>query len=232
MIGAAFEQDRKCSAAIRGAVVSPASKQTHVGTTSPSANLEVTGAIKATSAAPSLILFETDQAHTNGHRIRAGAGVLEIQAEDADGTTDGDIQLEGWGGASLRLLTLRATDTTITGDVAVSGGLTANNIYNTSDWTRSVGAENSEGYVKMPNGVILQWGTISGMVSGATASLTLPIAFPNSHISGVASPTKQSAVTGAHVGYYEPTSKSTADVTHDTVTSSANSDISWFAIGY
>jgi hypothetical protein len=99
-----------------------------IGTVSPSVKLDVAGSIKATSAAPSVQLFEDDQSHTNGHRIRAFDGVLEIQAEDADGTTDGDINIEGYGGAALRLLTLRATNTNVTADLDVAGDLTATNL--------------------------------------------------------------------------------------------------------
>lgn len=115
-----------------------------IGTVSPSVKLDVAGGIKATSGAPFLTLFEDDQAHTNGHRIRASAGVLEIQAEDSDGTTDGDIQIEGWGGASLRLLTLRATNTNVTGDLDVAGDLTAPNLIGQSQtWQDVTGSRSS-----------------------------------------------------------------------------------------
>jgi hypothetical protein len=60
----------------------------------------------------------------------------------------------------------------------------------------------SPGYLKLPSGLILQWGTFGGSPSGDTA-ITFPIAFPNAFLSGNISGLNSG--TGAFGGYNSPT---------------------------
>jgi len=97
-------------------------------------------------------------------------------------------------------------------------------------FSQSFGPTSSEGYTVFPNGLIMQWGT-TGLLSGTTI-VTLPIAFPNAHITGVASPSQSSVLTGNVSAYYVVQSLTQCRITHD---ASGNSDVSpvgWIAIGY
>ncbi len=87
----------------------------------------------------------------------------------------------------------------------------------------------SNGYQKLPSGLIKQWGSISVSGAGVTAAVTFPIAFPNTNLHVVLSATgtplvDQRAVTdsvlsnnGMNVAYYG---------------SGSSSRIRWEAIGY
>jgi hypothetical protein len=56
-------------------------------------------------------------------------------------------------------------------------------------------SKTSNGYQKLPNGLILQWGTVS-FVASSTATATLPIAYPNATLQTMAtSPTASTPIT-------------------------------------
>jgi len=59
----------------------------------------------------------------NQHRILGTGGSLYIQAQDSDGTTDGDMHLTGYNNNDLGLLRIKAANTTITGDVTIGDDL-------------------------------------------------------------------------------------------------------------
>ena len=97
-------------------------------------------------------------------------------------------------------------------------------------FTQSLGGTGSEGYTIFPNGLIMQWGR-TGTLSGDT-TVTLPIAFPNAHITGVASPSQSSALTGNVSAYYVVSSLTQCIITHDASGNSDSSPVGWIAIGY
>jgi hypothetical protein len=84
------------------------------------------------------------------------------------------------------------------------------------------------GYTKLPNGLIIQWGRITTLAS-SSVTLTFPIAFPTNQYSFVATQTYNGAGTGsadATVWYWQ--SGALASVTlYSTVTTPAT----WIAIG-
>ena len=100
-----------------------------IGTSSPSAaldvvgNTEISGNLSVSSNTPVINLLETDT--TNQHRILAADGSLYIQAQDSDGTSDGDMHLTGYLNADLNLLNIKATTTAMNGNLTVTGSVTS-----------------------------------------------------------------------------------------------------------
>ena len=84
-----------------------------IGTTSPATALEVAGDVTVSGTDPIIYIKETD--NSAEHRIMSSGGALYIQAEDSDGTTDGDLHLTGWGNNDLSLLNIKAVNTELNG---------------------------------------------------------------------------------------------------------------------
>ena len=81
------------------------------------------GNIIASGTEPFIRISETDTSAQ--HRIISSNGALFIQAEDSDGTTDGDMYLTGMNSQDARLITLRAVTVTMNGDLEVDGDVQA-----------------------------------------------------------------------------------------------------------
>ena len=96
-----------------------------IGTQSPSAALdvvgdaEINGTLSVSSATPVINLLETDT--SNQHRIIATGGSFYIQAQDSDGTNDGDLHLTGYLNDDLNLLNIKAVTTAMNGNLTVTG---------------------------------------------------------------------------------------------------------------
>lgn len=65
----------------------------------------------------------------------------------------------------------------------VAAGTQSNHAVNLGQFASSIGAN---GYTKLPNGLILQWGTTAIPTSTQSVTVTLPIAFPNNAFASVA----------------------------------------------
>ena len=112
-------------------------------------------------------------------------------------------------------------------------------IIDSSDY---VSDKSLNGYTKLPNGLILQWGSISETVSGLSDKITwvqYPIEFPNRVFNVTHSFSCQDSNTNARIGacYSYPNSNSQfkvrwngLDLPH--VHTIANVRFSWLAIGY
>ena len=94
-----------------------------------------------------------------------------LTAEAADGTLK--LARGNAGATTQDILTVDAS-----GDVLVGG----NNLNLFS--AKSLAAN---GYQKLPSGLIIQWGLSSSFSSASNATVTLPIAFPTTNLSVVAS---------------------------------------------
>ena len=90
--------------------------QTFTGTTTVDA-LVATGTLSVSSTQPVINLVETDT--SNQHRIIGSDGSLYIQAQDSDGTTDGDMHLTGYFNTDLNLLNIKAVTTAMNGNVGI-----------------------------------------------------------------------------------------------------------------
>lgn len=63
---------------------------------------------------------------------------------------------------------------------AASGHTHDNLVCSTIDITNGASKNRTSGYVKLNNGMILQWGTVQDVVNETTTAVNFPIAFPNS----------------------------------------------------
>jgi hypothetical protein len=54
------------------------------------------------------------------------------------------------------------------------------------DFPQLVRSYGTQGYQKLPGGLIIQWGTTGGINPGSSVSVTFPIAFPNKALSAIA----------------------------------------------
>ena len=97
-----------------------------------STGLDVTGDVTVSGTDPTIYINETDT--SANHRILSSAGALYIQAEDSDGTSDGDLHLTGMNNNDLRLLNIKAVDTDINGNLSVTNRVTATTV-DLGDWT-------------------------------------------------------------------------------------------------
>ena len=116
------------------------------------------------------------------------------------------------------------------GHMKVSGNIDAWNVYKNTDWSTS---KATNGYCKLPNGVIIQWGyqvvTPTAANTVTTQSVTFPITFPSA-CRGV-------QVT-ARTSVPNIITSSSANITSSgfeiamTRTNTTATGYSWFAIGY
>lgn len=91
------------------------------------------------------------------------------------------------------------------------------------DATKSLAAD---GYLKLPGGVIIQWGDFTSASSGGISSVTMPLAFPSACVFAMAS---RILVTSGPGNVAILRSKSTTTLSFAT----ANSEVHcWFAVGY
>ncbi len=91
------------------------------------------------------------------------------------------------------------------------------------------GANQSPGYIKFPNGIILQWGFIFTNGSSSGQTVTYPIAFPHAMLISAASDQGVGMYTGALVDL----SNSQGIVYGGTATNTyAPGGIGWIAVGY
>ncbi|SFM21548.1 pyocin knob domain-containing protein [Pelosinus propionicus] len=88
------------------------------------------------------------------------------------------------------------------------------------------------GYQKLSNGLILQWGRYVNTVGNATIAVTLPITFPNAFLVPSATLRGSNYYTGNSSCYADIISSSQIRLTIDEDSAGPSSDIFYFAIGY
>ena len=93
----------------------------------------------------------------------------------------------------------------------------------------SAGGNETNGYVKFPNGIIIQWGFLSTNGSSSGQTITYPITFPNAMIISSASDQGPGMNTGALVNL--STSQGTLYAGSSSGTYTATG-LGWIAIGY
>lgn len=89
---------------------------------------------------------------------------------------------------------------------------------------QSLGAS---GYQKLPSGLLIQWGTVPITASGATASITMPVAFA-AFYSAIAVPASVAGATPISLGIDAGTTLSTLKVNNHSGISKSGF---WIAIG-
>lgn len=102
-----------------------------------------------------------------------------------------------------------------------------------ADFLRDFGASlSSNGYMKLSNGLIIQWGTITGTFTAAVDNnVTFPIAFPNATLNLVGANSDVAAQGNAVVGFnYSPPPGPTGFKFRTSV--SGQNRLNWIAIGH
>jgi hypothetical protein len=142
-------------------------------------------------------------------------------------TVGGGVEFSGSGGIQRSALT---------GDVTASAGSNATTIANgvvsfakmvSSEWTSD---KNVAGYMKLPNGFIIQWAT-NGSLSATTTSVTFEVAFPTACLLVIPWIRNISASATTATGHVGSGNLSTTgfDLYNRT---SITLDLAWLAVGY
>lgn len=91
-------------------------------------------------------------------------------------------------------------------------------------------SKTSEGYQKLPSGVIMQWGSISATSGSADVSLTFPITFPTAVLSIAG--TTGATTTGSFCSFNTLTTSGASVGGWSASTSRSVTPVKWLAIGY
>lgn len=142
---------------------------------------------------------------------------------------NGSLHFGGMPGASQFTATLDADKLWVAGDVKTSNGKSLNTALQPSDY-RSQWQQN--GWVRLPNGLILQWGKTPVVHDENSTDIVFPIAFPN-RVLNIQLTENQMRTVAAHA-----THLAALNVTNSKFTFKINSTLpidssaDWFAIGY
>jgi hypothetical protein len=100
-------------------------------------------------------------------------------------------------------------------------------------FSESLGGFDSNGYIKFPNGLIIQWGRVL-VLQGSSSIVALPIAFTTAHIGGQATINETGAESpGGYGVYYDNTSLTQCRVVLDGIDGPTGSrQIYFLAIGH
>ena len=98
-------------------------------------------------------------------------------------------------------------------------------------------SKQENGYTKLPNGIILQWGRVKDIAYDGRKDLTFPISFPNACLNASAAYIADTSfVQASGVMYVANITKTGMTIEYQTVDSDASNfpkrDAFWFAIGY
>lgn len=88
----------------------------------------------------------------------------------------------------------------------------------------------TNGYQKLPGGLIVQWGSINAVPAGSALSVTFPLTFPTTILQGFATIMNTGGVSGSLAAGVGNLASSTMSVFNNG--SSGSTAISWTAIGY
>lgn len=113
------------------------------------------------------------------------------------------------------------------GAVQVPPGTKSNQAVNLGQFTSSTAGHN--GYLKFPNGLIINYGVAGAIPAGGSANVTLPLTFPTAGLWGQAG--WQQASTGSGGNVVASASPGTSTMTVYNYGSTA-STVNWIAIGY
>jgi hypothetical protein len=110
--------------------------------------------------------------------------------------------------------------------VTINGtnGITFND--STNQATAGSSLFNSNGYQKLPSGLIIQWGKFTSTVSNSSTAVTFPIAFPNACLSVTG------GTNGTSVNQYASSAFSITNTGCSITNNTAGTIITYIAIGY
>lgn len=155
-----------------------------------------------------------------GYTTKQGAG---------DGFGRGIIHLIEDNGANRLWAFEHNGDFNSAGDVRSSSGKSLNNSVQTSDYRSQWG---QTGWVKLPNGLILQWGKTPVVHDENSTDIVFPIAFPNK-VLNIQLTENQMRTVAAHATHLAALNVTNSKFTFKiNSTLPINSSADWFAIGY
>ena len=119
----------------------------------------------------------------------------------------------------------------VTGTIAVPNATSNNQPVALGQFPFSVGAggNQSNGYIKFPNGIILQWGFIKTNGSSSGQTVTYPIAFPNAMFISQVSDQENNMNTGSLVNLSNSQGTAYGGTSAGTYTTTS---LGWIAVGY
>jgi hypothetical protein len=129
-------------------------------------------------------------------------GTLTLDNLDVTGTATLD-KLDVTGTLTLDKLDVPGTATLdkldVTGTATIPPATASDQAVNLGQFPFFAGGDKTNGYVKFPNGIILQWGYLETNGSSSGQVITYPIAFPNAMIISQVSDQSSGMNTGALV---------------------------------
>jgi hypothetical protein len=156
-----------------------------------------------------------------------------------NGTANQLMQTDGSGNLAFATVTgttgvvITASSGTVNVALPTPGSVQNYLVSDGTNWTSAAFGASSfgtSGYQKLPNGLIIQWGTSAvAATAGSSATTTFPIAFPTACQSVVLTPTQASVVTQYSPGV---TAKTTTNFTYGSAGSGFASGCLYVAIGY
>lgn len=155
----------------------------------------------------------------------------------AGGTMTGDITLPGSPTSALKAIPKQYVDNNF---LPLTGGTISGNLTVTGDLFVGTSLKATNGYTRLPNGLILQWATGTGTSSAApqTQTISFPIAFPNACLN-VSASIRTTATTIGGSGAAQPSpplinaiSTTSVSVIYPQPSSSYTLTPTIFAIGY
>jgi len=177
------------------------------GVTSSTAELNLLDGVTTTTAEINYLDGVTSPIQDQIDNIPAPPELTQVQAEDDTSTVFGQVSGERLAQAAVANLS--------------------------QSFSESLGGSDSNGYIKFPNGLIIQWGRV--LVSqGSSSIVTLPIAFTTAHIGGQATINETGAESpGGYGVYYDNTSLTQCRVVLDGIDGPTGSrQIYFLAIGH
>jgi hypothetical protein len=180
-----------------------------------------------------------------GQPVNGGNFLTAIQAL-ITGVSGGTAYLPLSGGTLTGTLTINGSNQlvvggngTVSGSLTFGGG-TSNGTLTIASGSLQIGGTNiadgdfatvqaTQGYQKLPGGMIMQWGTHTSGPQGSPVTITFPIAFPNACLNVQATQTDPSSTN--HIDAYNY-SAANFKLTNSGPTAGATDVAAWFAIGF
>lgn len=171
------------------------------------------------------------------HQIDAGPGFWKNQTAWMQGNPSAQYVRTSWDGTTwspwvpVVFNNSPAFTGTPTAPTAAAGTNTTQ--LATTEFAHGLASKAQSGYVKLPNGVIIQWGVLTSVALNQTFhQITFPITFPNSAANISATIGMNAAVSGSIPPVVRNLVATGVQIAGDPDTTTATGDIYWSAIGY
>lgn len=134
---------------------------------------------------------------------------------------------------TLAILAMISANTPFASNAESNAGISSSKALTPSNFG-SQQSKTQNGYLKLPGGLILQWGRTAAVAINVVTTVTLPVSFPNGGLFVVGGAYLDNYVSGGFVVNTYFLSNSQIKVTSDepSSTTSVTAPLSWFAIGY